>query len=61
VLFGSFCGAVLPLLFRWIGVDEALMSTPFVTVLIDLGGILIYMFVAGQMIAKLSQTAAVGG
>jgi len=50
VLFGSLCGAGLPLLFRRLGVDEALMSTPFVTVLIDIAGILIYMSVATKMI-----------
>jgi magnesium transporter len=58
VLFGAFCGATLPLLFRRIGVDEALMSTPFVTVLIDIGGIIIYMTVAMKMIAELSTVAA---
>lgn len=55
VIFGTFCGATLPLLFRRIGVDEALMSTPFVTVLIDIGGVIIYMTVALQMIAKLQE------
>jgi len=50
VLFGTLCGAGLPLLFRRLGVDEALMSTPFVTVLIDIGGIIIYMMVAVKMI-----------
>ncbi len=55
VLFGAFCGATLPLLFRRLGVDEALMSTPFVTVLIDIGGIIIYMTVAMKMIGALSQ------
>jgi len=54
VLFGSFCGAMLPLLFRRLGVDEALMSTPFVTVLIDIAGIIIYMTVAVRLIAGLS-------
>ncbi len=57
VLFGAFCGATLPLLFRRLGVDEALMSTPFVTVLIDIGGIIIYMTVAMKMIAELSTMA----
>ena len=59
VLFGAFCGATLPLLFRRLGVDEALMSTPFVTVLIDIGGIIIYMTVAMKMIAKLSDVAQI--
>ncbi len=58
VLFGAFCGATLPLLFRRLGVDEALMSTPFVTVLIDIGGIIIYMSVAMKMIAELSAMSA---
>ena len=53
VLFGMLCGAGLPLLFRSLGVDEALMSTPFVTVLIDIGGIIIYMTVAVKMIGVL--------
>ena len=59
VLFGAACGATLPLLFRRLGVDEALMSTPFVTVLIDIGGIIIYMFVASRMITELSAMAQV--
>ena len=53
VLFGTLSGAGLPLLFRRLGVDEALMSTPFVTVLIDIGGIIIYMLVAMKMISEL--------
>ena len=54
VVFGTLCGAGLPLLFRRLGVDEALMSTPFVTVLIDIGGSIIYMIVALKMIDGLS-------
>ena len=50
VLFGAFFGATLPLLFRSLGVDEALMSMPFVTVLIDVVGIVIYMMVAAMLI-----------
>ena len=55
VIFGTLCGAGLPLLFRRLGVDEALMSTPFVTVLIDIGGVIIYMTVALEMIAELKK------
>ena len=58
VIFGTMCGAGLPLLFRRLGFDEALMSTPFVTVLIDIGGVVIYMTVALQMIAELQQLAS---
>ncbi len=57
VVFGTLCGAGLPLLFRRLGVDEALMSTPFVTVLIDIGGVLIYMTVALRMIVELQKLA----
>ena len=54
VLYGTLLGATLPLVFRRLGLDEALMSTPFVTVLVDIGGIVIYMTVAMKMIAELS-------
>ncbi len=57
VIYGTLLGAALPLVFRRLGLDEALMSTPFVTVLVDIGGIVIYMSVAMKMIAELSGTA----
>lgn len=56
VIYGTLLGATLPLVFRRLGVDEALMSTPFVTVLVDIGGIVIYMTVAMKMISELSAT-----
>lgn len=59
VVYGTLLGATLPLVFRRLGLDEALMSTPFVTVLVDIGGILIYMTVAMTMIAELSGSAPV--
>lgn len=46
VLCGTFCGAVLPLLFRRLGLDPALMSSPFVAGIIDLVGIVVYINVA---------------
>jgi magnesium transporter len=46
VLCGTFSGAVLPLLFRRLGLDPALMSSPFVAGIIDLVGIIIYINVA---------------
>jgi magnesium transporter len=45
---------LLPLLFAQLGLDPALMSTPFVTVIIDILGILIYMNVAMLMLKELS-------
>jgi magnesium transporter len=46
VMCGTLCGSVLPLVFRRLGLDPALMSNPFVAGLIDVLGILIYMQVA---------------
>lgn len=46
VVFGAFAGATLPLIFSKIGLDPALMSSPFVACLIDILGIIIYMNVA---------------
>jgi len=36
----------LPLMFRSLGLDPALMSNPFVSAIVDVVGILLYMSVA---------------
>ena len=46
VIAGTLLGAVLPLLFERVGLDPALMSSPFVAGIIDILGIVIYMNVA---------------
>ena len=46
VVCGTILGASLPLLFKRIGLDPALMSNPFVAGIIDILGIVIYMSVA---------------
>ena len=46
VMVGSLVGSVLPLVFRSIGLDPALMSNPFVSALVDVVGILLYMGMA---------------
>jgi magnesium transporter len=46
VLVGALVGSVLPLLFRSIGLDPALMSNPFVSAIVDVVGILVYMGLA---------------
>lgn len=46
VMCSTMVGSLLPLLFAKLGWDPALMSTPFVTCIIDIVGILIYMNVA---------------
>ena len=46
VLCGTLSGSLLPLLFRRLGLDPAMMSNAFVAGLIDVVGIVIYMSVA---------------
>ena len=46
VLIGSLVGSLLPLVFRSIGLDPALMSNPFVSAIVDVVGILVYMGLA---------------
>ncbi|MFM8634313.1 MAG: magnesium transporter [Planctomycetia bacterium] len=46
VLIGSLVGCVLPLVFRSIGLDPALMSNPFVSAIVDVVGIVVYMGLA---------------
>ena len=55
VLCGTLSGSLLPLLFRRLGWDPALMSNPFVAGLIDVLGIVIYMQVAILMHSALSR------
>jgi len=43
---GTLLGSILPLTFRRLGLDPALMSSPFVAGLVDVLGIVIYMTVA---------------
>ena len=50
VTCGTLVGSVLPLIFARLGLDPALMSTPFVACIIDIVGILVYMNVALAMI-----------
>ncbi len=46
VLAGTCIGGILPLIFKRLGLDPALMSNPFVAGIIDILGILIYLNVA---------------
>jgi magnesium transporter len=46
VVAGTLTGASLPLLFKKLGWDPALMSNPFVAGIIDIVGVLIYVNVA---------------
>jgi magnesium transporter len=45
-VLASFCGSMLPFLFQVLGFDPALMSAPLGATLVDVAGILIYLYVA---------------
>lgn len=53
VMCGTIVGGALPLIFRRLGLDPALMSNPFVAGIIDITGIVIYMGVAFVMLTQL--------
>ncbi len=46
VLWGSVAGAMLPFVLKWIGLDPATSSAPFVATLVDVTGLIIYFTVA---------------
>jgi magnesium transporter len=46
VLWGSFSGAMLPILLKRLGADPATSSTPLVATLVDVTGIVIYFMIA---------------
>ena len=54
VMSGATTGAMLPLLFKRLGLDPALMSNPFVAGIMDILGILIYMNVGVFLSSKLA-------
>jgi magnesium transporter len=51
VICGCVCGAALPLIFKRLGLDPALMSNPFVAGIVDILGIVIYINVARAVLA----------
>jgi magnesium transporter len=51
VTCGAVTGSLLPLLFKWLGLDPALMSNPFVAGLSDILGIIIYMSVSVALLS----------
>ena len=53
VLCGTLSGATLPLLFKRLGLDPAMMSNPFVAGIIDIAGIIIYMQCAAAIVVEL--------
>jgi magnesium transporter len=53
VTCGTIVGGALPLIFRRLGLDPALMSNPFVAGIIDITGIIIYMTVCYVLLGQL--------
>ncbi|MBI1903399.1 MAG: magnesium transporter [Planctomycetia bacterium] len=51
IVCGTLAGSMLPLLFRRLGLDPALMSNPLVACLIDIAGIVIYVEVALRVLS----------
>ncbi len=45
-LLASVAGSALPFLFRFLGLDPALMSAPFITTAVDVLGVMIYFYIA---------------
>ena len=45
-ILASVLGAALPFLFSWLDLEPELMSTPFITTIADVFGVLIYLYVA---------------
>lgn len=50
VLVGSVVGAMLPLIFKRLGFDPAIASSPFVASLVDVTGLVIYFNIARQLL-----------
>jgi magnesium transporter len=46
VLWGTVAGSMLPFVLRWLGLDPASASAPFVATLVDVSGLVIYFSVA---------------
>jgi magnesium transporter len=45
-LWGTIIGSMLPLAFKWLGVDPGIASSPFVATFVDVTGIVIYFSIA---------------
>jgi magnesium transporter len=50
VTMGTLVGSLLPILFKRIGFDPAVSSTPFIATLVDVTGLVIYFNIAGRIL-----------
>ncbi len=53
-LWGTLVGSMLPIGFRWLGIDPAFASSPFVAIFVDVTGIVLYFSIAAIWIAEVS-------
>lgn len=54
VTTANFLGAILPLVIKRIGIDPALVSSPLITTLTDVGGLVLYFEIAKMVLGKLT-------
>lgn len=54
VTTANFLGAMLPLLIKRLGIDPALVSSPLITTLIDVGGLVLYFEIARMVLGRLT-------
>ncbi len=50
VLIGNLAGTALPLLARFVRIDPAVMSGPFITTVVDIVGLIVYFEIAGTVL-----------
>ena len=54
IFCGCLCGGALPMIFKRLGLDPAMMSNPFVAGIVDILGIVIYINVARLLLVTSS-------
>ncbi len=52
VVWGTLCGAMLPLILKKIGLDPATSSAPFIATLVDVTGLIIYFTIAYNLLMR---------
>jgi magnesium transporter len=57
VIFGTTAGALLPILFKRLGMDPALMSNPLIAALVDVLGVIIYFSTAIALLGPVAKVA----
>ena len=55
VIFGTTAGALLPILFKRLGMDPALMSNPLIAALVDVLGVIIYFSTAIALLGPVAK------